>query len=168
MNIWKSSKSGILMTAFSLLILIQAIMMEDQTIIDPSSGSFFPALISICMFAAGVFTIFQERLSWRSSSQNNSAEGDDADDLNTNSETTKTSNAFTKKDYTLILLYFGMVIVFVLLLPVISFFPAAFLFLITSMFYLRGISLVLNITISILTIIVIYFLFSELFNIVFP
>ncbi|RSL32155.1 tripartite tricarboxylate transporter TctB family protein [Salibacterium salarium] len=169
MNLLKSSKSGILMTAFSLLVLSQAIVMEDQAITDPSSGSFFPALISVIMLAAGIFTIFQERLSRRSSPQHDSVEQVDAkaDNVNTDIEN-ETSSAFTKKDYSLILLYFCMVIVFVLLLPVLSFFPAAFLFLIGSMWYLRGVSLVLNIIISIITIIVIYFLFSELFNIVFP
>ncbi len=135
--------------------------MENQSIIDPASGSFFPALIALIMLCAGIVTIFQDR----SSTQKKAAKTTEQENESNEAAAAET---FTKKDYKLILTYFCLVIGFVILLPILTFFPAAFLFLAASMFYLKGISWLLNVTVSLATIVVIYFLFSQLFNIVFP
>ncbi|WP_158737899.1 tripartite tricarboxylate transporter TctB family protein [Alteribacillus sp. YIM 98480] len=158
---FKSSLPGILMVIVSLLVLSQAVVMENQSIIDPASGSFFPALIALIMLGAGIVTIFQDR----SSTQKKAAETAEQENESNEADALET---FTKKDYKLILIYFCLVIGFVILLPILTFFPAAFLFLLTSMFYLKGVSWLLNVTVSLATIVVIYFLFSQLFNIVFP
>ncbi|MFB4163192.1 tripartite tricarboxylate transporter TctB family protein [Alteribacillus sp. JSM 102045] len=162
---FKSSLPGIMMVIVSLLVLSQAFMMENQSITDPASGSFLPALIALIMLAAGIITIFKDGRQRASSAHMEEEENFKKDDsINKTSE----ADTFTKQDYKLILLYFCLVIAFVLILPIISFFPAAFLFLAASMFFLKGVSWLLNITISLGTVVVIYFLFSELFNIVFP
>ncbi|SDH26506.1 Tripartite tricarboxylate transporter TctB family protein [Alteribacillus persepolensis] len=162
----KSSLPGLLMVIISLVVLSQALMMEDQSVTDPSSGSFFPALISVIMLAAGIFTIFQDNRARAATQQSDKDAVEKAPDTTT---TASESNLiFTKKDYQLIIAYFALVVGFVLLLPVLTFFPAAFLFLIASMFFLKGVSWFVNIAVSIGTIVVIYFLFSQLFNIVFP
>lgn len=158
---FKSSLPGILMVIVSLLVLSQAFVMENQSIIDPASGSFFPALIALIMLCAGIVTIFQDR----SSTQKKAEETTEQENESNEAAALET---FTKKDYKLILIYFCLVIGFVILLPILTFFPAAFLFLLTSMFYLKGVSWLLNVTVSLATIVVIYFLFSQLFNIVFP
>lgn len=141
----KSFTLGAIMVIISLIFLSQALIMEKASITDPAGGSFFPLLISIIMLICGIVTIFQN-------------------DSTDNKELEK----FTKKEYQFILIYFIMIVVYVVLLSLISFFPATFIFLVGSMIYLRNVSWVVNITTSIGSIIVIYLLFSQLFHIIFP
>ncbi|WP_252312825.1 tripartite tricarboxylate transporter TctB family protein [Sinobaca sp. H24] len=161
MAVWKASAPGFIMGIVSILIFSQALLMEGQSIVDPSSGSFFPALISFIMFGTSLWTIYQSNKSRRSASDLSSEEVDE-------SELEEDREPFSKKDYTFILLYFAIVVLFVLLLPLLSFFPAAFIFLAASMLYLRNVSWKLNIAVSVVSVTVIFFLFSEFFNIVFP
>lgn len=161
MAVLKASAPGFIMGIVSILIFSQALLMEGQSIIDPSSGSFFPALISFIMSGTSLLTIYQSNKSRRSASGISSENIEDA-------ELEEDREAFLKKDYTFILLYFAIVVLFVLLLPLISFFPAAFIFLAASMLYLKNVSWKLNLTVSALSVTVIFFLFSEFFNIVFP
>ncbi|MBB6450520.1 hypothetical protein HNR44_002503 [Geomicrobium halophilum] len=161
MKTLKSLLPGLLMMMISLIVLSQAIGMDDTSILDPASGSFFPAIVGLIMFVTGGVTFLQERRSTPSDG-NTETEGTNDPDV------ASTTNTFDKKDYQLVLLYYCLVIGFVVILPIISFFPAAFLFLVTSIFFLKGVSWRINLLVSLGAIFVIYFLFSELFNIVFP
>lgn len=144
---------GIIMIAVSLIFLSQAFLMEKASILDPASGSFLPALIAIIMLIAGVSVLLPKK---------QSTTGTDEETKDATDET------FTLSDYRFILVFFAFIVVYVVLLSFISFFPATFIFLIASMYYLKDVSWKINILVSIGSIIVIYFLFSQLFKIIFP
>jgi len=135
---------GMVMVIVSLIFLSQAIVMEKASLTDPSGGSFFPALISVTMLICGITVLFQKR-------------PQEAED-----------ERFTKKEYRFILTFFAMIVVYVILLSIITFFPATFIFLYASIIYLRNVSLKVNILVSIGSVVVIYLLFSQLFHIIFP
>lgn len=135
---------GMVMVIVSLIFLSQAIVMEKASLTDPSGGSFFPALISVIMLICGITVLFQKR------------------------PQEKEDERFTRKEYRFILTFFAMIVVYVILLSIITFFPATFIFLCASMIYLRNVSLKVNILVSIGSVVVIYLLFSQLFHIIFP
>ncbi|WP_164215916.1 tripartite tricarboxylate transporter TctB family protein [Virgibacillus sp. YIM 98842] len=141
----KSLAPGMVMIIVSLVILSQALVMERADIFDPAGGSFFPALISLIMLICGITVLFQKY-----------------------PQTEHGEEGFTAKEYRFILIFFAMVVVYVFLLSIITFFPATLIFLVASMFYLKDVSWKLNFLVSIGSVIVIYLLFSELFNIIFP
>lgn len=141
----KSFALGAVMVIISLIFISQALMMEKAEITNPADGSFFPLLISIIMLICGVTVLFQKET--------------------TDNEQTE---ALTFQDYRFILTYFVMIVIYIILLSIISFFPATFIFLFGSMIYLRNVSLIVNISVSIGSVIVIYLLFSKLFYIIFP
>lgn len=143
---------GIIMIIVSLIILSQAIVMEKAPILDPTAGSFLPALISIIMLISGVTLLFPKKQQGH----------DDPDDEGRDDET------FTLKDYRFIFIFFLLIVVYVVLLSIISFFPATFIFLLASMFYLKNVSWKTNLLVSLGSVIVIYFLFQQLFKIIFP
>jgi|SRR5690625_1277067 len=153
MQVKNSLGPGIIMIVVSLIFLSQAFLMEKAPILDPASGSFLPALISIIMLIAGVSVLLPKKQST----------------TDTDKETKNaTDETFTLSDYRFILVFFAFIVVYVVLLSVISFFPATFIFLIASMYYFKDVSWKVNILVSVGSIIVIYFLFSQLFKIIFP
>ncbi len=144
----KSMAPGMVMVIVSLIFLSQALVMEKASITDPTGGSFFPALISTIMLICGITVLFQKRPQVAAESE--------------------TEEHFTGKEYRFILTFFAMIVVYVILLSLISFFPATFIFLCSSMIYLRNVSWKVNILVSIGSVVVIYLLFSQLFHIIFP
>ncbi|MBO1003261.1 tripartite tricarboxylate transporter TctB family protein [Pseudogracilibacillus auburnensis] len=144
----KKLAPGMIMVIVSLIFFSQALVMEKASIFDPAGGSFFPALISIIMLLTGISVILQQRPTHQSEE---------------NKEET-----FSLKEYKFILTFFAMIVVYVILLSIITFFPATFIFLSASMLYLKNVSWKVNILVSIGSVIVIYLLFSKLFHIIFP
>lgn len=144
----KKLAPGMIMVIVSLIFFSQALVMEKASIFDPAGGSFFPALISIIMLLTGISVILQQRPTHQSEE---------------NKEET-----FSLKEYKFILTFFAMIVVYVILLSIITFFPATFIFLCASMLYLKNVSWKVNILVSIGSVIVIYLLFSKLFHIIFP
>lgn len=144
-KIIKSLAPGMIMVIVSFIFLSQALVIEKASITDPAGGSFFPALISLIMLICGITVIFQKPPA-----------GEQSDE------------GFTAKDYRFILIFFALIVVYVILLSIITFFPATLIFLVSSMIYLRDVSWKVNILVSIGSIIVIYLLFSQLFHIIFP
>lgn len=155
MQALKKYSPGIIMLLISLIFLSQAISMEKASIFDPAGGSFLPALIAFIMLITGVIVIIQQ-LPKR---HNESTQGTDKNEK---------EMGFTGKEYRFILTFFLMILVYVILLSIISFFPATFIYLVISMIYLRGVSWKVNLLVSIGSVIIIYLLFSKLFHIIFP
>lgn len=171
MNAMQRYIPGSFIIVVSLAFLIASIMLK-QDVLNPASGSFLPALISVIMLLSGVKLIFEGRNTPSSFSaeinesveevkEENQEDSDDEDDL-------PIDTAWQKKDYMLVLAYFGFVVLYVVSLPYLSFFISSFLFLVVSMFFLRGVSLIKNIIISLITVGLLYALFKLLFQIVFP
>jgi hypothetical protein len=158
----KAYTPGIIMIIVSLIFLSQAFAIEKATITDPAGGSFFPALISIVMLISGFTVIFQEqkKLKVEISEINHKAKKTEKFDYE--------NTDMTFKEYKLVLTFFTIVVLYVLSLNFIPFLIATFIFLSLSMFYLRGVSWITNLIVSILSLIIIHFVFSELFKIIFP
>lgn len=144
---------GIVMIIVSLIFLSQAIIMEKAPLFDPASGSFLPALISVIMLIAGITVVLPKR---KKAIEDSEASGQNKDEI------------FSIKDYRFIIIFFLMIVVYVILLSIITFFPATFIFLCASMFYFKDVSWKVNVSVSVGSIVVIYFLFSQLFKIIFP
>lgn len=156
----KALTPGIIMIIISLVFLSQAFVIEKATITDPAGGSFFPALISIVMLITGITVLFQEQRKLKVSEIHHQAVEKEKYDFE------KTDMEL--KDYKLILTFFTIVVLYVLSLNFIPFLIATFFFLMISMFYLKGVSWKTNIIVSVLSIIIIHLVFSELFQIIFP
>jgi hypothetical protein len=161
MHLVKNIAPGIIMLIISFIFLSQSITMEKASLTDPAGGNFLPALISVVMIITGITVIIQQIP--RGSRKN-------TDETTDQMETDKTDNdpGFTLKEYRFIITFFIMILIYVILLSFISFFPATFIFLVGSMIYLRDVSWKMNIAVSIGSVIVIYLLFSKLFHIIFP
>src|SRR5690625_1924643 len=114
----KSMTTGSIMIIISLIFISQSLMMEKADITNPADGNFFPMLISVIMLICGITVLFQK-----------------------NADETEGETLSLKK-YRFILLYFLLIVIYVILLSIISFFPATFVFLFTSMIYLRNVSLI--------------------------
>ncbi|MGM8211268.1 tripartite tricarboxylate transporter TctB family protein [Virgibacillus sp. W0430] len=158
MHTLKQIAPGLIMIFVSLLFLSQAITMEKASIFDPAGGSFLPALIALIMIVAGLTVVFQEIRKVKFTSNLNASENDKED----------TEDKLTFKEYKLILIYFLLILIYVGVLSIVTFFPATLLFLLLSMVYLRNVSLKVNILVSIGSVVIIYLLFSQVFQIIFP
>lgn len=153
----KSIAPGLIMIIVSIIILSQAFTMEKQSITDPAGGSFFPAIIALIMLLCGIVSSIKGAQQMRTFSH--------LSNDNSNEEETE---KFTGADFKLVFLFFILVVIYVVLIPIISFYPATFLFLVISIYFLKGISWKVNLLVSLIGIGVIYILFSGLFGIVFP
>ncbi|MEI3611336.1 tripartite tricarboxylate transporter TctB family protein [Pseudogracilibacillus sp. SO30301A] len=155
---------GVIMIIVSLVFLSQAFTMEKASITDPAGGSFLPALIAFVMMITGITVLFQERMKLKVEMSETHHKVIEAEAETPDYENTE----MTMRQYSLILTYFIMIIIYVLLLSFIPFIVATFIFLSVSMFFLRGVSWKTNLIVSIVSIIVIDLVFSKLFHIIFP
>lgn len=159
---------GSFIIVVSLLFLIASLMLE-QDVTNPGGGSFLPAFVSIIMLLTGVKVLFEGQKA-PSSTSNEIYDETQVENLEDkrDEEEVVIDESWEKKDYILVLSYFGLVVLYVISLPYLSFFIASFLFLVISMFYLKGVSLLKNLLISLITVGLLYALFKLLFQIVFP
>lgn len=156
----KAITPGLIMIIVSIIVLSQAFTMEKQSILDPSGGSFFPALIAIIMLLSGIITSIKGAQQLRTFSHLPNDKDDPSEE--------ETKEEFTKKDFTFIFTFFIFIVIYVLLIPILTFYPATFLFFIGSMYFLKEVSWKMNLLVSLLSIVVIYLLFSVIFGIIFP
>lgn len=143
------------MMVVSAVILYMSITMKRFDVTDPAGGSFLPAVISLIMLAAAVTTLIK---TWRTAKLEKDA-----------SEVTNTKvNEPSLKLNVTVFYYLLIIIGFVIILPYLSFIYAALIFLVGSMLFLKNISIVKNLIISICTVFVFYVIFQQFFNIVLP
>lgn len=165
--------AGSFMIIVSLIFLIASIRL-DQDVTNPGEGSFLPAFVSIIMLLAGVKVLFEGRKE-TSPSPAHLDHIDEHEIPKKNYEKTteeddelELDETWDKKDYLIALSYFVIVVLYVISLPYLSFFLSSFIFLVVSMYFLKGVSLWKNLLISLITIGTIYVIFKVLFQIVFP
>ncbi|WP_077596908.1 tripartite tricarboxylate transporter TctB family protein [Oceanobacillus kimchii] len=165
MHILKSAAPGLIMIIVSVIIFSQAIMIESASIFDPGGSIFFSMLISFVMAITGIVTCL---LDVRTLKRNTDDSAGNSISTDTEKDSTSSIEVFNKQDYKLVLFYFLLILVYVLLIPIISFYPATFIFLTISMFYLKNVSWKINIFVSVGSMLVIYLLFAQFLNIIFP
>lgn len=167
MNVMQRYIAGSFMIVVSIVFLIASLMLKNQDITDPAGGSFFPALISAIMLICGLVSLNEGRKSSSPpSEETKKVEKDNEDEEG--DEDLLTKETWDKNDYFFILKFLVLVILYVVLMPYLSFVVSTLLFLVVAMIFLRGVTLIKNILISISTVAVIYVLFKVLFQIVFP
>lgn len=168
----KAFTSGSIMIIISLVFLSQAITIEKATITDPAGGSFFPALLTTVMLITGIVVIIQDLKKLKveeASSKENANVVENSEVFENNEEISLLENIkMTSQDYKMILTYFLIVLLYVISMNIIPFLVATLLFLIISIYYLRGISWKTNIIVSISSIILIHLIFTKVFQIIFP
>lgn len=148
----KRTLPGAIMLMVSFVILYQSLLVQGEEMLNPAGGGFLPGVIAIILALCGAWTIISDLR--KNKQEQATAEASD--------------NAFSKGDYLLIFSYFIFIVLYVLSLSFIPFFISTTLFLIISIYLLKGIKWYTNIIVSVVTVTIIYFLFSQLFNIVFP
>jgi len=136
---------GAIMVIISLIVMILSINIPKQNLFELADGSFFPTLISLIMLISGIVQLYE------------SAREKPVQERKEERESSFTVPVF-------IVIFF----LYIILLNYFSFFILSFLFLVIIMFYLRGVSLLYNIFISIGTIVALYLIFTTVFGIVFP
>lgn len=158
MQVVKQFAPGVVMIIISAIFISQAITMDNASLKDPAEGSFLPAIISLIMLITGIIVIIEQiAIKYKEKKEN-----DISSEFSTNNQ------SFTAKEYGFTLTFFLWILIYVVLLSYITFFPATFIFLVGSMIYLKGVSWKVNVSVTIGSIIVIYFVFSKLFHIIFP
>ncbi|BAC15191.1 hypothetical protein [Oceanobacillus iheyensis HTE831] len=165
MHILKSTAPGLIMIIVSAIIFSQAIMIEGASIFDPGGSIFFSMLISSVMAITGIVTCL---LDVRTLKRNREESKENPISSNVEKDSTSAIETFKKQDYKLVLFYFLLILGYVLIIPIVTFYPATFIFLTVSMFYLKNVSWKLNLLVSVGSLLVIYLLFAQFLNIIFP
>src|SRR5690625_746156 len=137
-----------------LFIFFMSINIPKQHVFDISGGSFLPSIVSFIMFISGVITVVSEYKIHQQ--RGNSVE---------EKQVPKSQN---NNNYLIVVTFIIIYLIYIFLLQFLSFFIVSFLFLFISMFILKEVTWKWNIIISISTVIIIYFIFSSIFKIVFP
>lgn len=163
----KNYISGIFMMVVSLIFIVAAYTIKNQNILDPAGSSYFPTLLAIVMFLCGVAAL-REGKKTPSSRKNNNKEGQDNSDKATINSDEDLEEIWDFKEYRFVFSYLLIIFLFVISINFVSFFISAFLFLITSLWFFKGGTLIKNIVISFSTVLVVYVLFKLVFKVVFP
>jgi putative tricarboxylic transport membrane protein len=140
-----------LMMAFSLFVLVQAYLISGFSSI--SSAGTFPMGAAAIMVVAMALILFNNR----------KLEKPDADGLK--DELRRAAKQVLPKVF---LVYTGVIIGYMILIQPLHFLPSSFAFLLVSMIYLKGSTVIKSLIISILTLACIYIVFQYFFRVVLP
>ncbi|MEX1329355.1 MAG: tripartite tricarboxylate transporter TctB family protein [Desulfobacterales bacterium] len=140
-----------LMMALSLFVLIQAYLISGFSSI--SSAGTFPMVAAAIMVVAMALTLLNNRKLAKP----------DADGLK--DELRRTAKQVLPKVF---LVYTGIIIGYMLLIQPLHFLPSSFAFLLVSMIYLKGSTVIKSLIISTLTLACIYIVFQYFFRVVLP
>jgi len=140
-----------LMFAFSLFVLIQAYLISGFSSI--SSPGTFPMGAAAIMVVAMALTLLNNR----------KLERPYADRLKN-----ELQQAAKEVLPLVFLVYTGIIIGYMILIQPIHFLPSSFAFLLASMIYLKGSTIIKSLIISILTLACIYVVFQYFFRVVLP
>jgi putative tricarboxylic transport membrane protein len=139
------------MLAFSLFVLIQAYLISGFSSI--SSPGTFPMGAAAIMVVAMALTLLNNR----------KLERPYADGLKN-----ELQQAAKEVLPLVFLVYTGIIIGYMILIQPIHFLPSSFAFLLASMIYLKGSTIIKSLIISILTLACIYVVFQYFFRVVLP
>lgn len=159
---------GSMMIGIALIFLISAFMIDKQDITDPAGASFLPAMITLIMIACAVFTFRQRPVPLAPVQSEEILITEIEEEVKTEQQEIVDNEKWTKKEYKFVFSYLGFVLLYVVLLPILTFFVASFIFLVLSFYFFKAGSLVKNALISGGVIAIIYVVFTVLFKIMFP
>jgi len=140
-----------LMMALSLFVLIQAYLISGFSSI--SSAGMFPMVAAAIMVVAMALILLNNRKLAKP----------DADGLK--DELRQAAKQVLPKVF---LVYTGIIIGYMILIQPLHFLPSSFAFLLVSMIYLKGSTVIKSLIISILTLACIYIVFQFFFRVVLP
>jgi len=140
-----------LMMALSLFVLIQAYLISGFSSI--SSAGMFPMVAAAIMVVAMALILLNNRKLAKP----------DADGLK--DELRQAAKQVLPKVF---LVYTGIIIGYMILIQPLHFLPSSFAFLLVSMIYLKGSTVIKSLIISILTLACIYIVFQYFFRVVLP
>ena len=140
-----------LMMAFSLFVLIQAYLISGFSSI--SSAGTFPMVAAAIMVVAMALILMNNR----------KLETPDTDGFK--DELQRAAKKVLPKVF---LVYTGVIIAYMILIQPLHFLPSSFAFLLVSMIYLKGSTLIKSLIISTLTLACIFIVFQYFFRVVLP
>lgn len=140
-----------LMMAFSLFVLVQAYLISGFSSIS-SAGTFPMGAAAIMVVATALILLNNRKL-----------EKPDADGLK--DELHRAAKQVLPKVF---LVYTGVIIGYMILIQPLHFLPSSFAFLLVSMIYLKGSTVIKSLIISTLTLACIYIVFQFFFRVVLP
>ncbi|PTM58422.1 tripartite tricarboxylate transporter TctB family protein [Desmospora activa] len=154
----------LLLIAISLIVLGLSLNIKDNSVLDPTSASFFPAVVSLILMASSI-AIWKRGAFSPSPNEEESVHHPDRSVNATDPIANPTTKNFQIKQ--LILFLIG-VVSFAYLMNFIHFLLLSTVYLFLAMTFLNRSKWRSNLLISILTSSLIYFMFVSLFEIVFP
>jgi hypothetical protein len=140
-----------LMLALGLFVLIQAYLISGFSSIS-SSGTFPMGAAATMVLSMAILLLNNRKL-----------EKPDADGLKD-----ELRQAAKEVLSLVFLVYTGIIIGYMILIQPMHFLPSSFAFLLVSMIYLKGSTIIKSLIISILTLVCIYIVFQSFFRVVLP
>lgn len=158
------------MIVLSLAIVAMSYNIEDQNIFDPSSASFFPAVVGAVMLISALMIARRGGLTPSSAQQEEKrhkpAEGIDEEEPV--QEMYENEN-ITKKEINIrLILFTALVVIFAVLMNYFNFMLLSFCFLFASMLLLSREKIVRSFILSVIFSVGFYYIFVHVFHIVFP
>lgn len=144
----------------SITVLVLSFYIEEQSVMDPSSAAFFPALLG------GIMTVCAILIAIRGILPLSSAEKATED---SEEESTVEMEEISKKDLNIRIFSFLLLVgLFAFLMNYLNFLIISFLFLFSAMFLLSKQKILTSLLIASIFSGVFYYLFVHVFHIVFP
>jgi hypothetical protein len=164
----KYISSFLILVSFAVLAMSYTI--EGQNIFDPSSASFFPAIVGAVMLLCSIL-IGRRGIHPPSSTQQNATHHEPMESKKEEAEEENLyeSENITQKEINVrLLLFVVLVILFAILMNYLNFMVVSFLFLMASMLLLSKQKRFVSFLVSAITSILFYYIFVHVFHIVFP
>jgi hypothetical protein len=164
----KYISSFLILVSFAVLAMSYTI--EGQNIFDPSSASFFPAIVGAVMLLCSIL-IGRRGIHPPSSTQQNAIHHEPMEDKKEEAEEENLyeSENITQKEINIRLISFViLVVLFAILMNYLNFMIVSFLFLISSMLLLSKEKRGRSFLVAAITSVAFYYIFVHVFHIVFP
>jgi len=153
----------------SLAILYLSFNIEGQKITDPSSASFFPAVIAVIMTICSILIAIRGINNPFSDKKDPAVEHAESETASDEDETVFEKENITRKQINKRILFFvSAVILFAILMNYVNFLLISFLYLFGSMILLSRQKMFVSFIVSASFSVVFYYLFVHVFHIVFP
>lgn len=149
----------LLLIAISLIIFGLSFNIKDSSVFDPTSASFFPALISLILLACSI-AIWRRGALFPSPDEEESSQSD--------KKPANAGNIATKTQLKQLFAFLFGLFLFAFLMNVVHFLPLSAIYLFLVMTFLNRSKWRTNLLVSVIASSLIYFSFVYLFEIVFP
>lgn len=159
-----------LLIVLSLSVVVLSFNIEEQNVFDPSSPSFFPALVGVVMLICAL-VIARGGIQSPSSAQEEAkkqvpVKGNDEDEPE--KEMYEKENITEKGIRIRLILFTALVVIFAILMNYINFLFLSFLYLFGAMLLLSREKMLRSFIISLILSVGFYYTFVHVFHIVFP